>query len=269
MENIQSLTADVYFNNGKLNSSLKVVGDNVVADEEAPVNIALNVTDDNGNSIDFRVSPFTMTIDDENIPISYGNGTITASFDASYDPADYPITINYDDSKLLGDVIIPEMNLTVNDVGLIKYKDVQEKIDAATIGSTVSIDGDVYRGQSESIVVNKYITLDFNGNTIYAKSGKVFDIPGRGFVTIKNAVITGVDNPSVSVYNSEGRIANVSGIVTFEDVTFVNNKAPNMGSSAKGSFILALFEDSYVELKDCNQKLYRYFHQQRKLNRKN
>ena len=253
MEDNEAMNANIYFDAGKINSTIKVVGESVEADEESPVEIILNVTDDKGNSIDFKTSPFTMSINDENIPITYANGTITASFDASYDPGEYDITINYDDSVIIGNVDIPKITLTVKDVGLIKYADVQALIDSATPGSTITIDGTVYRGKSESIVIKKYVTLDFNGNVINAKSGKVFDIPG--VATIKNAYIMGVDNPNVNISNSEGRIANVSGILTFDNVTFVNNKAPNFGSSysssAYGSFILALFEDSYVELKDC------------------
>ena len=253
MEENVAKAADIYFNNGKLGSKLVISGENVQADQEAPVEVTLDVTDDNGNGIDFRLNPFTMKINGETIPIKYENGTIKATFDASYDPGEYDITIEYDNTNIIGDVELPEITLTVNDIGLLKYATVQNAIDSVGMGKTVVIEGPVFRGSSEnSIVVDKYVNIDFNGNTINAKEGKVFDFKEGSVSTIKNAIITNVGNSNPTIYNTEGRIANITGgIVTFENVTFVDNVAPNRGSSAYGSFIAVIFNDSYVKLTDC------------------
>ncbi len=253
MEGNVAKAADVYFNNGKLNSTLKIQGENIVADQESSVTSTFNITDDNGNSIDFRTNPFMMEINDEEIPVSYANGTITATFDASFEPGEYTIKFNYDNSIILKEADIPEFTLTVKDIGLYKYQNVTNAINAARAGATVPINNAIVRGSTEeSILINKYVTIDFNGNSIDAKKGKIFDIGEQGVVKIKNLIITNAGNPNANINNTEGRIANVSGgIISFENVTFKDSSAPNFGSSAKGSFILALFEHSFVELKDC------------------
>ena len=254
MEDIVSNSADIYFNNGKINSTINIEAENVVADQEASTEVKLNVTDADGNSVDFRASPFILKINDETVSATYANGTITYAFDASYDPGTYNITLEYDDTKILGTINIPNITLTVNDIGLWKYTNVSNAINETDTGSTVDINSLVVRGSTEnSILIDKSITLNFNGNTINAKSGKIFDITNGANVIIKNAIITNVDNKSTSVYNTEGRIANVTGkdtSLTFENVTFINNNAPNFGSSAYGSFIL-VFNESSLSLTDC------------------
>jgi len=256
MEDIVSNSADVYFYAGKINSTVNVVGESLSVNQEDSVVISFNVTDDNGNSIDFRTSPFTVKVDNQEVSSSYGNGTVTAEFYASMEPGVYDITLEYTTTNMLGDVVVtPDLKLTVIDIGLYKYANVTQLIADAKLNGLVEIDSLVVRGSDEeSIPIDNYVTVDFKGNTINAKDGKVFDILPGAVVTIKNANIINVGNPSstANAYNTEGRIANITGgYLTFDNVTFQDCNAPNYGSSASGSFILVLFDDSYVKLNDC------------------
>ena len=171
MEDIVANAANIYIEGGKLNSSLYVTGSDVAVDQESPVTLTYNVTDDMGNSIDFKNSPFIMSINDERITTTFGNGTLSSSFDASYDPGEYPINITCDETNLMAGATITKNTLTVKDIGLLNYIQVQDMIDEARTGATIKIDGPVFRGASEdNIVINKSgITLDFNGNTLNAK----------------------------------------------------------------------------------------------------
>ena len=252
MENIQSNSANIYFNNGKINSTVLIKSQNYTVDQEDSVDLKIDLTDDNGNSIDFKTSPLNMTLNGETYTLPMANGSATKTIEATMDPGVYNITINCDTTNILSPINIPKVTLTVNDIGLVKYTNVSKLIDEAEAGSIVSINSLVARSSAEdSIVIDKAITLDFNGNTINAKKGRVFDITENADVTIKNAVITNVGNPSTDSSNTEGRIAKVFGKVKFENVLFENNTAPNFYSSASGSFILAYDTGSSVELEDC------------------
>ena len=252
MENIQSNSANIYFYNGKINSTVLIKTQNYTVDQEDSVDVKIDLTDDKGNSIDFRTSPLNMTLNGETYTLPMVNGSATKTIEATMDPGVYNITINCDTTKILSPISIPKVTLTVNDIGLYKYTNVSKAIDDAPAGSIVNINSLVARSSIEdSIVIDKALTLDFNGNTINAKNGRVFDITENADVTIKNAVITKVGNPSTNASNTEGRLAKVFGKVKFENVTFENNTAPNFYSSASGSFILAYDTGSSVELEDC------------------
>ena len=257
MEDIVANAANIYIEGGKLNSSLYVTGADVAVDQESPVTLTYNVTDDMGNSIDFKNSPFIMSINDERITTTFGNGTLSASFDASYDPGEYPINITCDETNLMAGATITKNTLTVNDIGLLNYIQVQDMIDDARTGATIKIDGPVFRGASEdNIVINKSgITLDFNGNTLNAKSGRVFNIDNVQNVKIQNAVITNVGNKQAYNDNVEGRVAFINNsYVEISNVNFTDSIAPSNGYAASGSFILAFSEeaDSVLKMDNCN-----------------
>ena len=93
MEDLTANAADIYFNNGNITSTVKVIGENITVNQEDPVELTLNVTDDNGNSIAFRSNPFTVKIDDTTLTTSFTKGAITSEFDASFDPGSYLINI--------------------------------------------------------------------------------------------------------------------------------------------------------------------------------
>ena len=258
MENITAKAADIYINRGKFYGPLYVTGENVSADQESPVTIEYTVTDDMGNSVDFLNSPFVMTINDETIRTTYGNGTLSASFDASMDPGVYPITVSCDTTNMIEEPVITENTLTVNDIGLINYAALQAMIDAAEDGATIKIEGPIFRSSEEDqIIINKTVTIDLNGYTLNAKEGRVFYVDNQGIATIKNGEITNVGNKRVANDNVEGRIAfiNSTGIMNFSKVYFTNSIAPSNGYAATGSFIIVygVGEDStaFLNLEDC------------------
>ena len=251
-KDIVSDAADIYFSSGKLYTPLYVSGENITVNQEDTVNIIYNVTDDMGNTIDFATSPFKMMINDEIIPIKYGNGTISTSFDASYKPDTYPINVSCDETNLINGTVITDNTLTIKDLGLISYADVQEMIDKANENEIVTITRPVFRkNDEESIVLNKTLIIDFNGNSINAKNGKVFDVTGVSPI-IRNVVVTNIGNKDTALRNTEGRLFNLTDAsLEVENSSFINNIAPNLGSSASGSFIL-LMNNNYLKLNNCN-----------------
>jgi hypothetical protein len=260
MVNNTAVNANIYFNNGNISSKVIVDGESIQAYQESTATLNLTVTDDNGNSLDFRVSPFIIKINDEQITTKYANGTITSTFDVSYEPNEYNIVIGYNE-RLMGEVILPNLKLTVYDSGFLSYSDVQEKIDAARVGKTITIDAPVVRKSSEDVIVipsnKRGLTLDLNGNMINAKGGRVFSLENVAVVaTIKNGIITNVGNPSVSNDNVEGRIAYLNNSnLQFDNVNFTDSIAPSNGAAATGSFILAFADESntkFLSLNDCN-----------------
>ena len=232
--------ADIYFEYpGIIVSPVKITPHDASAIQYEDADITVDLTDDMGNTIAYK-NGFEYIVSISEDELFRGNYSKTETITANYEPGNYTIMIDYDDT-VISDITVAPATLEVIKSDKLQYAAVQALIDEDTTG-TVTLDAEVRRGdEEESIVINKDMVIDGDGHTIDATQGRVFNITNGATVTIKNVVITNVGNEAIANENVEGRLANLTKgtSLTLENVLFANNTAPSNYNAASGSFILA------------------------------
>ena len=97
----------------------------------------------------------------------------------------------HEDYKLVGDTIVPKVYVVT--VGTKKYESVQEAVDAAEAGSTITFIADVEQ-EDGVLITDKNLTIDLNGKTFTVSEGgstnnRNFKVNGSSVVTIKNGTM--------------------------------------------------------------------------------
>lgn len=221
--------SDICINSGNTVSNLILKVNNATAIEDEQFELTVSVTDDMGN----KISGGTVTLD-------IGGSTYTAdleesvatfTFNGGVAPGNYTLTGSYDGAPE-GNLTVTAGNLEIIPSTVLKYKNLQGLVDNATEGSTITLTDVVKRGSAEdNVTVNKTVTIDANGFSINANSGRIFYVNNGATLTLKNAVIA-------NATGRQGIVANVTnGNLVLDNVTIIDNVAENYGSSIVGSLI--------------------------------
>ena len=129
-------------------------------------------------------------------------------------------------------------NITVDNVALARvakigdvyYETIQEAVDAAQAGDTITLLRDVTL--SDIFVINKAITLDGNGKTLTSTAGRAINVSGADGVTIKNLTINCSGERAINV------IQNATN-VTIDNVTATAaNYTVNVAASAPNAVVV-------------------------------
>lgn len=260
MNDCEGLSAEIYNDGATILSPINMVISNVTTQEDMEYNITVNMTDDNGNSIDLysvTISIYDMednliethTLEHNNSNII--NGTAIFNLVAEIEMGNYIIFLANDEEEVLNP-IVSDANLVVTKSPYLKYRQIQQMIDDAQENDVITLESDIRRGNSEdSVILNKSITLDVNNHVWNAKGERIFDVTEGAIATVKNMETINVGNTYPLYTNTQGRFANITnGSLTLENVHIINSTAPVFGSNMVGTF-LNVSRNSNLNLNNC------------------
>ncbi|MBO7298540.1 MAG: hypothetical protein J6V41_01870 [Kiritimatiellae bacterium] len=114
-------------------------------------------------------------------------------------------------------------------IGDAGYETLEEAIDAAKAGQTITLNADITA--SEIITINKDITFDGNGHTLTSTAPRAINVDGANGATIQNLTIVANGERGINII---GGATNVT--ITDVDVT-AKNYAVNLAASAEGAVV--------------------------------
>lgn len=247
MNDCENLSAEIYNDGATILSPINMIISNITTQEDTEFNVTVNMTDDNGNTIDLYSLTLKIYDNEDNEILSsqlehknenIHDGIATFNLVAEMEMGNYTMTIANDEEEILYPNI-SDATLEVTKSPYLKYKEIQQMIDDAQENDTITLEADIKRGTSEEYVnLNKSLTLDVNNRIWDAKDERIFEVTNQATVTVKNMEAINIGN-QVPVYgNTEGRFANItSGNLTLENVHITNSTAPIFGGNTVGTFI--------------------------------
>ena len=260
MNDCEGLSAEIYNDGATILSPINMVISNVTTQEDMEYNITVNMTDDNGNSIDLYSVTISIYDMDDNLIETHTlehnnsniiNGTAIFNLVAEIEMGNYIIFLANDEEEVTNP-IVSDANLVVTKSPYLKYRQIQQMINDAQENDIIILESDIRRGNSEdSVILNKSITLDVNNQVWDAKGERIFDVVDGVIVTVKNMKTINIGNSYPSYTNTQGRFANITnGSLTLDNVYIVNSTAPVFGSNKVGTF-LNISKNSNLNMNNC------------------
>ena len=209
-----------YFNNGYMNSPVKITVANYTFEEDETVVLIAFVTDADGNKIGDCAGTLTFTVDDQTFTSStIENGTAYVVATGLEVDNSYRVSASY--SKLSAD--LQEVTEGVVEYGnvlppMTDYNSMQEVIDSQNESAVIKLNNNITRADSEvKVIIDKDLTINGKGLTINADEGQIFEITDGATVTISNVILTNA---------KEVNIINITnGNLILDNVTFTNSTA--------------------------------------------
>ncbi|WP_405310092.1 PKD domain-containing protein [Methanobrevibacter sp.] len=198
------------------------------------------ITSFNGDNIDIQFTNRATGVI-TNILWDFGDGTNSTEINPtkSFKSGEYNITLtvsNENNTAIYSQVLsllFPSINGQI-------YKTMQEAIDNATDGDIIDVPVDL----SESISIDKNLTLNFNGNKLISSgSSPVIQVTGGAQATIKN--ITFEDSNVVST-DDESSLTITESNIADTNITLNTGNIALDGNNFKGSFITVVNANAVI-----------------------
>ena len=188
-----------YFNNGIMNSTVKITVANISYEEdETPVLVAF-VTDADGNKIGDRVGKITFDVEGQTFTASIENGTAAVAAPGLEVDNTYRVTASYntlsEDKQIVEEGVVEYGNVLP---AMTDYASMQAVINSQEAQAVVKLNNNITRADEDTkVVVDKDLTINGKGLTIDANQGTVFEIKNGATVTIKDLTITNANSANV------------------------------------------------------------------------